>query len=208
MKTLLKNSIKTAFDLGLLNTDQYRTPNYVYQKISEEMFEVSEELEKKLTGKVEGKDGIGGELIDTMISILDFYVLLKLKSSEGQEKILEDLNLLFNLNENKPFGELKPNENQTISLLNVLSQGSHIAVLVQMLENTTYKKPENYNVKDTDELTDVLTAKLFLDCLRNYHLNETMNEDNMSEKDVFHKFSKTWMKKLNKWREKRNLEQL
>lgn len=143
MKRLLISSINTAIDLGFNGSNKYRTIDYVQQKISEELFEVAEELEKKLKGKDCGKDGIKGEIIDTLLSVIDFYVLLKLKNRNKDDcvSLLESMIDTFEISDLDVAFELDNTESQVANLLELIKQGQFFSVFVQIQNGTSCELP-------------------------------------------------------------------
>lgn len=219
---LLEVSLKTARDLGEMGCDKYRNAPYVYQKITEELSEINEELEKKIKGQECGKDGIMGESIDFLISVLDMAYLIDPK--ETAESLAKKLNIdditnkvwheNFNLKEMKlelekmfkgkdvsvdDFGVVS----QKISTL--LTQVGNLSIAVQMIEGTTYKKPEKYGFNNVNEFMISVLKDMTYQARIIFEVayKEECKLQEMPEMNE--KMTEIWINKTAKWRKSRGL---
>jgi hypothetical protein len=93
----LSAMFELSVELGPINSDAYRTNDYVLKKCMEELGELSleEQIETGLSYKEPGKDGVAGEAVDLAICAMDMFALQHpgLTASEIEDKFISYMNI-------------------------------------------------------------------------------------------------------------------
>lgn len=93
----LYSMFELSVELGQINSDAYRTNDYVLKKCMEELGELSleEQIETGLSYKEPGKDGVAGEAVDLAICAMDMFALQHpgLTASEIEDKFISYMNI-------------------------------------------------------------------------------------------------------------------
>lgn len=93
----LYSMFELSVELGPINSDAYRTNDYVLKKCMEELGELSleEQIETGLSYKEPGKDGVAGEAVDLAICAMDMFALQHpgLTANEIEEKFISYMNV-------------------------------------------------------------------------------------------------------------------
>lgn len=204
MRTALNIILQTSSDLGLRGSDNLRSGFYVNNKISEEIWEIDEEIQKIRNREAPGKDGVAGEAIDTFISAVDLYALYAMDEGFDVEQMEAWLNKAFDAVDIEEYikEKSKVSSEDTLSVLEILfketGQASRVAIEnALIMDGVSYKtctKEEAFNsfVVLMEKSLDVFYAATA-------ELSDEMKADN---------FTSTVLKKVNKWREKRDLNAL
>lgn len=219
---LLEMSMKTAHDLGKMGCDKYRNAPYVYQKITEELSEMNEEFVKKKNGEECGKDGILGESVDFLISIMDMAYLID--ENETFETLREKLGIEEDVTQPtwvkseqmmEMQKELRINiPNATINDLhligneisNLLTMTGNLSIATQMIEGTTYKKPEKFGFNTANEFMIFVLKGMTIHARKVFEIaySEEKNVD-MEIAPMDEKMIEIWTNKTEKWRKSRGI---
>lgn len=204
MRTALNIILQTSYDLGYKGSDVLRSSYYVNNKIAEEIWEIDEEIEKVKKGHSEGKDGIAGEAIDTFVSAVDLYALYAMEDSLNVEEMEISLNRAFDTVDIEEYIKSKEqslNEDKFV-LLDILfkevGQASRDAIEKSLImDGVSYKTA----TKEEAFKSFINLIEKSLDVF--YVATNELTDEKKAEL-----FTETVLKKVNKWREKRELDTL
>lgn len=201
---LCQISLKTARDLGLRGVSEFRTPCYVYQKITEETAEAHEEIILNETGEDAGKDGIAGEAVDALISVLDMAFLVE-NDFDSAMKQLEIKDGNFSDVLTLPMEEVDVHRALHKCSSDLFRIQANLSVAVQILNGTSYKKPETFGyVTDVNYMLGIL-KEMTENCLFMFKLAYVIEDSHLG---IEEKLYSIWVSKTNKWRKSRGLDLL
>lgn len=190
---MLSKSLFVADRITTKAQDIYRTTGYVFMKITEEIVEIYDEIQILKSGGEQGKDGITGEVIDTMISLIDLQILTSKNPEDVKKMAIEGL-------------RQKTLKNATIDSLHgeLLSLNGRISVAIQVYEGISYKKPADFGFDTGRALLHSLIYEMLQYCLGILDRTVLMVSRTSSEIDAKQQAIETiWENKTNKWLEKR-----
>lgn len=201
MRTALNIILQTSSDLGMKGSDNLRSGFYVNTKIAEEIWEIDEEIQKIKKGEAPGKDGVAGEAIDTFISAVDLYALYAMNEGYDVEQMEAWLNKAFDAVDIEEYIKEKSQASNpdALSLLDVLfketGQASRVAI-----ENSLIMDGVSYKTCTKEEAFSsfVVLMEKSLDVF--YAATSELSDEMKADS-----FTNTVLKKVNKWREKRDL---
>lgn len=206
---ILDMSLKIALDLGTETQSGYRSSYYVERKISEELGEMVEEFQKMKDKKPAGKDGIRGESVDFMISVVDLFFLYHLKDDSSAEVAKQKLLDLLDLE--KDLTEMHPDYIANLlsdSLLNLTKLNGELALCANIRDGLSYKNAATFGVAHiNDEINRIVLSMIEnamyvfkSDLVLNVFKSEVINDE-----DYRNSLSEIWISKINKWRKSRGL---
>lgn len=222
---LLEISMKTARDLGKMGCDKYRNAPYVYQKITEELSEMNEELVQKVNGEECGKDGILGESVDFLISVMDMAYLIE--EDETFETLRKKLDIeedvtqaiwvkdeirvkmqqdLKNIMANVPNVKINDLDLIAIEISNLLTMVGNLSVATQMIQGTTYKTPEKFGFKTANEFMISVLKGMTYHARKVFEIAYSEEKEvNPDMEDMEEKMISIWISKTEKWRKSRGI---
>lgn len=202
MNTILKKCLEVSNALGSKGSDLYRTGLYINNKISEELWEISDEIEKLRKNETPGKDGVLGEIVDLFIVSLDMFNLYYLSINNNIEKEYKDIQKLETFT-------FKYNQKLVSIFITPENKDKHVDDTFKSLGQISRKIIEaslsvdglSYKIFSLDELFYHLKFILSI-CIYMFVL---MSGDVPIE-NIESNFVNIANKKIDKWKEKRNLK--
>lgn len=207
MRTALNIILQTSLDLGFKGSDDLRSSYYVNNKISEEIWEIDEEIQKLKDKVAPGKDGVAGETIDTLISAVDLYALFLMEEGYSVEQMEELIN--------KELGYLDLEE-VVSDKRETFTEQEAVAVMDKMfkeigqisrdvIEKSLIMEGVSYKVATKEESFKSFVS-LIAKSLDLFHVATFDISPENEKKATF--LNDTVFKKVSKWREKRDINPL
>lgn len=210
LKNLILASLRTSLELGFEGENKWRTTNYVFAKIAEEIGEIADEIEISLDNGKPGKDGIIGECVDTLISYVDLFGLIYLRPEETKDLAHVSLRLhnLLGIGQDQDLIDVEPvywMKSQQRNLNKLCGLNGELVVAMHVRDGMHYKTAETLGVEHIEQQFDKIIKEGIIRALSiiKYEIAASIEAN-----DPAVMINEIWMKKLNKWRVKRGLSEI
>lgn len=210
LKNLILASLRTSYDLGFEGDNEWRSTDYVFGKIAEEIGEIADEIEISLDHGKPGKDGIIGECVDTLISYVDLFGLIYLRNEETKDLAHVSLRLkdLLGIKPDQDLADVSPvywMKSQQRNLNKLCGLNGELVVAMHVRKGMHYKTTETLGVSNIEQQFDKVIKEGILRALSIIKLELA---ESIEAKEMSVVLNEIWMKKLNKWRIKRGLSEI